>query len=161
MKLQSLRLNNNQIIARDLWQTNNFDWKNKEAWHFVMGEMSWNREVTEQHSNSSVTLPQVTPPLSWPPSGSNGVSVSFDSTGSWIPAEAWQDTCWGPHLEHLCDPSAPLAPAVGCREKLGCRAHTKPAHLQAQETEVCMCTWAHRRCVCAVRASWSYCRADV
>lgn len=101
MKLQSLRLNNNQIIARDLWEANHSNWKNKEAWHFGMGETSWSREVTEQNSSSSVTLPQVTSPSSWPPSGSNGVSPSFDSTGSCTPAEAWHGkaaVCWGPHL---------------------------------------------------------------
>lgn len=52
-----------------------------------MGETSWNREVREQHFNSSVTLLQVISPPSRPPAVSNGVSASFDSIGSCTPAE--------------------------------------------------------------------------
>lgn len=148
-------------MQRIFEKRNNFDWKNKEAWHFVMGQTPWNREVREQHSISSVTPPQVISSLSWPPSGSNGVSALFDSIGSCTPAESWNNkgtTCWGPHLELHVWPNGPFAPAMGSREKHRYRSHTKVEHSQLQEKQVWVCTSAHSS-VCAVRASWDYGRA--
>lgn len=148
MKLVLLRLKSNQTIARDLWERNNFDWKNKEAQHFVMGETPWNTEVTDQRSNSCVTLPQVISPLSWPPSGSNGVFASLESCSA---AEAWHDkvaTCWGPRLDHLCEPGGSFVPSVVLGRSMGA-GHTQSQHTCNPRRHKVAC--AHKHIVVCVQ----------